>query len=396
MATIELASLSECTGCSACHDVCPKDCILMTRPGDSLHIYPLINRELCIECGKCVRTCPVITSDGNSDDFVQQYYAAWNKSEKQVESSTSGGVGSAISEWGLRHNYIVYGASFDKEWHLSHQGTATFIDSEKFKRSKYLQSDTTGIFTEILYQLRADKKILFIGTPCQIAGLQKVCGVRYRNQLVTVDIICHGVNSPYVWHGYVKYLEGLYNSKLIYYNFRDKSHGWERTSGSPNLRVAMKFANGKEINERAVYNQFHYWFGQHYILREACFNCRYRTKERISDITIGDFWGIDKIIPGIDIKSGVSAVIVNTQMGSSVIDGCDIVKTKVEPIKATNVLKGYIEKRPQSVRENEVSRMKNFTAFFLSNSFELAIKRHKAPTKVSFFFERIKSLLKRL
>lgn len=396
MAKIELASLSECTGCSACHDVCPKDCILMTRPDNSLHIYPLVDSDVCIECGKCMRTCPIISEPEEHIEFNQQYFAAWNRSGEQVDSSTSGGIGSAIAVWGLRNNYIVYGARFDEEWFLSHQGTEKSIDLERFKRSKYLQSETAGIFIEILNQLRANKKVLFIGTPCQIAGLLNVCTGKYRNQLVTVDIICHGVNSPYVWHEYVKYLEEHYDAKLVDYNFRDKSHGWERRNGSPNLRVAMEFANGKKINERAVYNQFHYWFGQHYILREACFNCRFRITERISDITIGDFWGIDKIIPGINIRSGVSVVIVNTQNGFSVIGECDIVKTKVDSNMAISVLKGYVEKRPQSVRNKEVSRMKHFTGFFLSNSFEQTITQYKVPTKVSFFFERVKSLIDRL
>lgn len=393
MGKIELASLSDCTGCSVCHDVCPDQCISMNRGQKSFHKYPNIDTTKCIECGKCMRSCPIISPIDSQSYFKQIYYAAWNRNEQERLSSTSGGIGSALSEWGIKNGYIICGSAFDDNWSLSHKICSSQQGISKFKGSKYLQSNTTGIFNQIFALVKEGKKVIFIGTPCQIAGLLKVCG-RYREQILLVDIICHGVNSPYVWQQYVSYLEGKYHSKLTSYNFRDKSHGWERKNGTPNLRVEMSFENGKKLNERAVYNQFHYWFGQHYILREACFNCMFRTKQRISDITIGDFWGVDKVIPQMDTFNGISVVIANTATGLEVIKLCDVEKEEVNESDAIKVLKGFVEKRPEPVRNLDISKMESFMQYYLSHDFADVLYAYKAPSKAKFFIERIKSLLK--
>ncbi len=393
MSKINLAPKDECTGCAACHDICPVECISMTRPADSLHKFPQINRNVCIECGKCVGTCPILSPISNKVPFNQKYFAAWSEDDSQRKQSTSGGVGAAITTWGIQNGYYICGSSFNSEWQLQHCLTNEEKEADKFRQSKYLQSDTSSVFKEIISVLKAGNKVIFIGTPCQVNGLIKVCPDTLKDQVITVDIICHGVNSPKVWHDYVDYLERWQDSQLTKYNFRDKSKGWERSNGTSNLRVSMSFENGHATNERAVYNQFHYWFGQHYILRDACFNCKYRNPDRVSDITIGDFWGINKIISDVDTFKGVSAVITNSQKGLDLIQACGITVKGVESEEAVKVLRGYIEHKHQSQRNQEIEKMHDFENFYLTHSFDESVRTYKAPSKLSFFIMRVKSVL---
>lgn len=391
MGKIELANRSNCTGCSACSDVCPKNCITF-KAENALQRFPFINESICIECGLCAQTCPQLVPLEIKKDISPKCYAVWNNDNNDRLASTSGGFGASVATWALKNEYYVCGAMFDNDWNLIHKISNDSIEIKQFRQSKYLQSSTEGIFKEVKRYLSAGEKILFIGTPCQVAGLLKVCSNKYKDSLITIDIICHGVNSPIVWKDYVLYLQQTHNSILTKYNFRDKSHGWEKKNGSPNLRVSMEFENGLVINKKSIFNLFHYWFGQHYMLNETCFDCLYRNLNRISDITIGDFWGIQNLIPSADINKGVSAIIVNSQQGQNILDCCDVTSVEVDFNKASAYLRGLVERRSPEYRKNEIRKMKEFTDFYLKMPFKEVSKKYSSPTQLSFFIERVKNL----
>ena len=392
---IKLAAISDCTGCAACGDVCPKRCISFDF-NNTLHLYPNINEDVCIKCGKCMKTCPILNPDDSSESDVSgryRYFATWREDNYKRAFSTSGGAGAAIAEWGVQNGWKVCGSLFDSEWNLKHSIGTSDIFLEKIRQSKYLQSNTEGKFKEIKNLLDANEQVIFFGTPCQIAGLLKFCGK--RDTLLTVEIICHGVNSPKVWKDYVRAIEARNNSKLSSYNFRDKSRGWERPKGGPNLTVSMNFSNGSLIINPARYNLFHFWFGQHYMLREACFNCRYRKKERVGDIVIGDFWGIENILPSADIKRGISVAIATNTRSMNILHMIDCVLIEVNEDKTLGVLKGFIEKRSIESRSKDIEKMKNFAKDFYSSSFEEMVGKYPAPTPLSCFIARVKNFLHR-
>lgn len=383
---IKLAEISKCTGCSACGDVCPTDSITYEPLG--FHFYPVINTNTCIKCRKCMQVCsPINFSLQNvaNSDFATRYYCSWNKENQERYQATSGGVGGALAARALELGYYVCGAAFNNDWELFHIISNQSEIINKIRGSKYLQSSTEGVYKKIYILLKSGKNVLFLGTPCQTDALRKVIPLKYIDQLVTCEIICHGVNSPIVWSDFRKYIEKKYNSKLKYYNFRSKSRGWGK------LRVSYGFYNGKEKDESGWKNIFHSWFGQHYIMRESCFHCQYRTVVRHSDIVIGDFWGIEGIEPDLDVKAGASVVIENSKKGRQFIHECKLNLFPIEEDKALSVLKGFVDKMPEDDKYSQIEKMRKFEEEYRNNTFE-NMALHRYPT-ISFCEKYFKSIL---
>lgn len=227
--TIKLAEPDSCTGCAVCADSCPTSSIEMSSEG-KLFSFPSINADTCIFCGKCMRVCPSLNSL-EPQNYNQRFFAAWNKDIVERKASTSGGVGTALSRSAISKGYKVYGVSFDGDWKVRHSMADDEKSLDAFRGSKYVQSDTTGVYTSALKRLRAGDKVLFIGTPCQVEAIKRFTPNELTQQLITCEIICHGVNSPKVWSDYVKYLQKTHNSDLENYVFRSKSHGWQNLRG---------------------------------------------------------------------------------------------------------------------------------------------------------------------
>lgn len=381
---IKLADRAECTGCMACHDACPTNSI--TTIFDGLHRQPLINADTCISCGKCQSVCAPLQgiSQNIRESFTPEYLCAWNEDSEERFNATSGGVGGALAKRALELGWYVCGAAFDDEWQLSHIVSNDISVLEKIRGSKYLQSDTSDCYKEIVSLLKKGEKFLFLGTPCQTEAIRRLAPSSVSENLLTCEIICHGVNSPIVWEGYKTYIEKKHQSPLKSYNFRSKSKGWGK------LRASYTFQNGKKVDDPAYRNIFHSWFGQHYMMRESCFRCKFRTEERHSDIVIGDFWGVETIEPSLDVKAGASVLIVNSENAKTFVSKVCLNTKTIEASKAKSVIKGFVDKMPEEVKSMQIARMKKFTEDYQNHTFEdMTSKLYPRVTTFEKYFNSI-------
>lgn len=309
---IQIKDKADCCGCTACASICPKDAITM-EPDTLGFKYPKVDLSKCIDCGLCEKVCAFNDNYDKSLNLKEpEIYAARHKDIHEIETSRSGAAFIAISDYILENGGIVYGVGYKDHFRVAHKRATTKEERNEFKGSKYVQSDLDGIFRQVKEDLKQGNTVLFSGTPCQTAGLNSYIGKKLRENLVLVDIVCHGVPSPYIWRDYLTYLENKYKSKVVKVDFRDKSRiGW---SGHIESFV---FENGEKI-ESKIYTDLFY---KHIMLRPSCGNCHYTNFKRPSDITLADFWGWEKTDPFMNIDNkGISLVLVNTIKGINLLN----------------------------------------------------------------------------
>ena len=321
-----------CTGCSACQQTCPKGCIELI-PGDNGFLYPSIDTNICIDCGKCLKVCPAYNKMEPRTPL--HCYAAYNKDEDLRLKSSSGGVFIEIAKYVLLNDGVVFGAVFDNDWNVHHVSATSMEEVYPMMGSKYVQSRIENSFKEAKEALLGGKTVLFSGSPCQIAGLHKFLVKEYDN-LLTMDFVCHGVPSPGMWKEYlkntfslntaVKAVDGkntVLNSSLNAtppigeIKFRDKTDGWEKFRFVVRSKSASK-ADQNSVLLSAIYSDNHYMRGflDDLYLRESCYHCPARSFSSLSDITIGDFWGVHKLeMDDMNDDKGLSVVTINTQKG---------------------------------------------------------------------------------
>ncbi|MBE7029088.1 MAG: 4Fe-4S dicluster domain-containing protein [Ruminococcaceae bacterium] len=305
---ISIENKLNCCGCSACSNICPKNAIKMV-PDSEGFLYPEIDIKNCIDCGLCEKICPV---NINRPEGEYKTYGAFNLNTDERLKSSSGGIFALLAKKVLEDKGIVFGASFDENLNLSHNFTDNEYDLEKLMGSKYLQSNTEKSYKEVENKLKDGIKVLYSGTPCQIAGIKSYLKKEYDN-LYLVDIICHGAPSPLAFKEYIKYLEKKYKSKVKSYNFRAKPNGWR------SYQNLITFDNEKKIYENINENLFMRAFLKNVILRPSCHSCAFKTVPKDSDITLGDFWGISKASDYKDDDKGLSLIVVNTQKGNNLL-----------------------------------------------------------------------------
>jgi coenzyme F420-reducing hydrogenase beta subunit len=304
-----------CCGCKMCGDICPKSAISFPTDKEGFW-YPTVNYEMCISCGLCIEKCPALNEAMNKNAFTPPTtYAAYISNDEYRLKATSGGIFPALALTMLKEGGYIAGCSFSDDWKSAcHVVGNTKEDLEKIIRSKYFQSDTSGIYKKIKRLLDAGERVLFSGTPCQNAALIQYLRKDYEN-LIQTDFICMGICSPKAHKLNIEELEKKHSSKLKYFQYKHKLFGWaepKRPSGSK-LTVYAEFTNGeKEICKRQVF--FKGFVNQILYLRKSCENCRYRHEPRLTDITFGDFWG--QIFDDESMAKGVSVVMVNTEKGS--------------------------------------------------------------------------------
>lgn len=300
-----------CTGCRACELSCPKNCINMKEDHEGF-IYPVIDKTKCIDCGKCLKVCPVINNIKTKDklDKKEVYgYKIDNKSTLLL--SSSGGAFTSIVESFCYDNFVIFGVKFDENLNAVHDFIQDKKDIQMFRKSKYVQSDVKDSYKKAKEFLNKGCKVLFTGTPCQIAGLKKYLNKEYEN-LLSVEIICHGVPSKKVLNKYLEFEENKYNSKVKSINFREKVEK-DGKYNSRNLKLVLE--NGKEIVEDSQKNIYLKGFHKGLFYRPSCYTCKFANTNRNADITIADSWGIENIYKDIDVHQGHSLVILNTKKG---------------------------------------------------------------------------------
>lgn len=294
-----------CTGCSACMSICPKNCIGMI-PDANGFLRPETDTKVCINCGLCEKICPVLKEKTEKQQKTPSTYAARILNEDIRKNSSSGGVFTAVAEHIIKNKGIVYGAAFTENLSVKHICVTEKSDLDKLRRSKYVQSDLNGCFKKIKEQLENNTTVLFSGTPCQVEGLLSFLQKPYNN-LITVDFVCHGVPSPKVFEEYLGYQEKAYNSKVTEVNFRDKSNGWKFSS------IRLNFENKKTYVKTFWQDPYMKAFLANICLRSSCYDCKFKSVNHKSDITLADYWGIDKINPSLDDDKGLSLVLVQSE-----------------------------------------------------------------------------------
>ncbi len=292
-----------CTGCRLCELLCPKSAIEMRTDSEGF-LTSYIKEDSCINCQLCLKRCP--QNAPISKYKVGKAYAIRLKDENLLKGSASGGAFVGFANNVIIKNGVVVGVVYDEKWN-AYFTTATNIEELKpMQSSKYLQADTKDIFSLVKRRLQDGLIVLFSGTACQVAGLRKFLNREYDN-LITVDIICHGVTSPLMFKDYIHWLEDKSNSKMEYYNFRSKDLGW-------GLNFSYKMGK-KKVTRPSYLDPYYQPFLGGDAYRECCYRCNYSSLERISDLTIGDYWGIQEEHPSFYSDKGVSAVLINTEKG---------------------------------------------------------------------------------
>ncbi len=304
-----------CSGCTACMNSCPVGAISMIQDEEGF-LYPEIDEGKCIHCGLCRKICPFHGGYDRSDNFeTPLVYAVKHADEKVREASTSGGMFTALSDFVLAKKGIVYGAAFSKpDFKVHHIRAETVTERDRMRGSKYVQSEIGMVFPEIKSELEKGRDVLFTGTPCQVAGLKAYLGDTQYEKLILCDLVCHGTPSPLIWNEYVVLLQQKRGKKLTDFKFRDKSLGWH------NQLSCAYFQDGVIEYGTPLLHGFLKIFFQHVALRPSCHNCPFTNIERTGDITIADFWGVEKQKPEFDDDRGVSLLLVNTKKGNSIIE----------------------------------------------------------------------------
>lgn len=301
---MELCELKDCVGCFSCMNVCPKHAI--TVEYDKLKkTIPRINPQLCVECGLCNKSCPVLNESPFSEP--NKCYAAWTLDKADQINCASGGIATALSRVFMKKGGKVFGTAWDDNLNLNIQMANTESDLEKFKGSKYVQSFVGDSYTKAKEQLEKGERVLFIGTPCQIDGLLHFLGKKYDN-LYTVDIICHGVPPIEYLKEYVHAI--LPGQKVTDIKFRGKND-FEFTALNDNSIL---------YNKGSYFDLYYETFLRGVTYRDNCYSCSYARRERVSDITIGDFWGLDKKTLKQQYDGRISTILVNSENGRKLLD----------------------------------------------------------------------------
>lgn len=305
----------ECCGCAACKSICPQNAIKMV-PDEDGFLYPQINDEICVECGSCKKVCISQSVSLPSQKKPIAVYAAVNKNQAVLKSSSSGGVFAAVASIVLKNKGVIFGCTMNMEMEIEHIGAETTDGMKKLQGSKYVQSDVRATFSETKRYLQEGRQVLYTGTPCQIAGLKSYIEKDHAN-LITVDLICHGVPSPTLFKGYINWLGKRQKGKVIDYKFRDKSKAGMGCIGK------VKYQKDETIREEEIIytlHSYYYYFMRGDIYRECCYQCKYACSDRQGDFTMGDYWGVEKAHPEINTESGISVLLVNSEKGILYLD----------------------------------------------------------------------------
>lgn len=375
----------DCCGCGACMNICPKNAIYM-KQDEYGFLYPCIDDEKCIRCGKCKMVCAY--QEEIRKTTIQDTYVAVAKHKDILNKSSSGGIFAAIAERVCDANGVVYGCAMENhngKLSAEHIRIVEKSHIEKIQGSKYVQSDLKDCFKDLKKDLEEEKFVFFSGTPCQVASLYKYLGNTQTKKLLTMDIICHGVPNAAFFAAYLAELEKKYKGTIIDFRFRDKSEGWGLSASVDYVDSSLEIKNKKIPS---VLSSYYTLFLKSSIYRESCYQCKYANCYRQSDLTAGDYWGIQSAHPEylkenggeIEEKRGVSCLLVNTTHGKEMIEcfggGLCLKKSVFDKVAKKNAQLNFPSK-PNEDREKilEMYRVDGYPAVEKWFNKQLGIKK---------------------
>lgn len=321
----------DCCGCKLCEEICPQKCISMKIDKEGFW-YPVVDLKKCIQCGLCNRLCP--NACERNCDFEPQVYAASARNKEICKSSSSGGIFQLLARETIAEGGVVYGAAYDSDLKVHHMRTTTLEELEKLYGSKYVQSDIKDVYQLIRQDMNAGKKILFSGTPCQVAAVKSYINNDDSN-IIFIDLICHGVPSPVSWKECVEHFDkGEHSIEIFKFRTKEQEGDWE------NLTWELQYRDGEKI--RGKYHEFTYGktFLNNLCLRPSCYECGYLALSSGADITLGDYWRIKQFFPECYNTWGVSVVCLNSPKGKSAFEKikelCDVKESDVYYLEQWN------------------------------------------------------------
>ncbi|MBQ3046527.1 MAG: Coenzyme F420 hydrogenase/dehydrogenase, beta subunit C-terminal domain [Clostridia bacterium] len=297
----------DCCGCGACVKACPTNAINY-KENKYGFLYPCIVEDKCVGCGKCVKVCPIINV--NLKQGIRAYSAV-SKDDKVLENSSSGGIFSHIAAAVLKQQGYVFGCTMDEKFQVRHVCIHLERDLYQVTKSKYVQSFLGNIFNDVLDKLKENIKVLFCGTPCQVAAINNFIDDKYKENLLTIDVVCHGVPSQKLFNSYISFLENRRNKKLVEYTFRYKKNSHEGMLWYSSYR----YEKGQRVTVNWPEDSYNYYYMKGATYRNSCYQCKYAQAQRAGDITLCDYWGYEKFHKEFTRKDSVSGIIVNSQKG---------------------------------------------------------------------------------
>lgn len=306
---IKINDEKDCCGCWACYNVCPKHCISMVEDKEGFR-YPKVNLDVCIDCGLCENVCPLLKPKMN--DEIPINYVVQQKDKDVLRTSTSGGFFTAIAKYAIEKGGVVFGAAFDNDMELRHSYSETFEECKRFRGSKYVQSLIGDTYKQAKSFLDAGRIVVFSGTPCQIAGLYGFLRGREYDNLVTVDLVCHGVPSPLLLRNFFAFQTSVIGSAIKDYRSRDKFYGYDFSTATIWFEDKTKcYHKGKDSDIMLGL------YFKNICSRPSCYSCHFKTLNRISDITIFDCWDAPSASSNFS-REGATNVFIHTEKGNEV------------------------------------------------------------------------------
>lgn len=305
---------SKCTGCGVCVDACPKGCISL-RKNSKGFLVPDVKINDCVSCGLCDKVCPVLNAHYLSFE-KRKLYRAFNLNEKIREKGSSGSIFYIVAKYVIENGGCVFGAAFTDDFKLRHVKTENLPDVLPLMKSKYLQSETTGVYSEVKNELKKNRLVLFVGTPCQTQALYNFLGAKKSENLILMDFICHGVPCQELFDRCLKNYEEKNNCKVVDFSFRQKTE--ERLHNCKIESISKEGERKTFIINSADY-PFYNGYLKYIIFRNCCYKCQFVGEDRVSDFTLGDFWGLEKTEDIKDFNRGYSMLYVNSAKGANLL-----------------------------------------------------------------------------
>lgn len=378
---INITEKEKCCGCTACYSTCPQRCISM-NPDEEGFLYPVVDSEKCIECGMCETVCPV--QHGFKKNAVINGYVVRNKNNDILNASTSGGVFSALAANCLKKGGHVFGAICDEDRVIKHIEIFENLErSTCFKGSKYVQSYLGESFRRIKELLNEGQYVLFSGTSCQVTGLKNYLREEYEN-LLLVEVICHGTPSPKLWREYVDFQEGRNQSRIKDVNFRKKTYGYHSST------MAIHFENGRNYTGSARVDMMLKCFFKEISSRPSCYQCICKGELRAADISIYDCWHAGELINRKDDDKGYTNVLVNTSKGEAVLrEEYNLLEVHPVDWKRAIELDGIMITKQPIPHKNRPE----FYVYLNEHGIRAAVNRYIPISKIDMAIEKSKLLL---